>query len=71
MSPQSPIADLLADRRRQWAQLPAHQQMQRIQYALLDFQDYAVRRRQLERRHTVERLRAQRQRRQVKAYDPL
>lgn len=46
----NPISDLLADRRAQWAQLEPQQQMQRVQYALLDFQNYAVWQRQRQQR---------------------
>ena len=67
------VEGLLADRRRQWAQLAPQQQMQRVQYALLDFQDHAIRRRQQARRRTEERLRQQRRQRpwQVREYDRL
>lgn len=51
----------IADRRRQWAELSRTQQMQRVQYALLDFQDYAIWRRQQTRRRTDQRLAAQQQ----------
>jgi hypothetical protein len=66
-------ASQIADRRAQWAQLTPQQQMQRVQYALLDFQDHAIRRRQQARRRTEERLHQQRRRRpwQVREYDPL
>lgn len=53
-------ASQIADRRRQWQQLTPQQQMQRVRYAVLDFQDYAVSRRQQARRETAARLRAQR-----------
>lgn len=52
---QSPISN----RRRQWAELSPVQQMQRVQFALLDFQDYAIWRRQQARRRTAQRLAAQ------------
>ena len=67
------VEGLLADRRAQWAQLAAETQMQRVQYALLDFQDYAVWRRQQARRRTEERLRKQRRQRplQVREYERL
>lgn len=35
----------IADRRRQWAELWRTQQMQRVQYTLIEFQDYAALRR--------------------------
>lgn len=40
------VSDLLSNRRRQWAKLTPQQQMQRVHYALLDFQDHAIRLRQ-------------------------
>jgi hypothetical protein len=49
----------IADRRRQWAQLTPQQQMQRVQFALLDFQNYVFLRRQQSRRRTAMRLAAQ------------
>jgi len=52
---QSPIDN----RRRQWAELAPVQQMQRVQIALFDFQDYAIWRRQQARRRTAQRLAAQ------------
>lgn len=52
-------ARTIADRRRQWAELAPVQQMQRVQIALLDFQDYAIWRRQQARRRTAQRLAAQ------------
>lgn len=39
------VADTLARRRRQWQRMTPEQQMRRVQYALLNFQNYAVRRR--------------------------
>ena len=62
-------ASQIADRRRQWAQLTPQQQIQRVQYALLDFQDHAIRRRQQARRQQAERLRIQRSR--AREYAPL
>jgi hypothetical protein len=53
------LQSLIADRRRQWAEMPPVQQMQRVQIALLDFQDYAIWRRQQARRRTQQRLAAQ------------
>lgn len=50
------LQSLISDRRRQWSQLPPDQQMQRVQIALLDFQDHAIWRRQQARRRTVQRL---------------
>jgi len=61
----------IADRRQQWQQLTPQQQMQRVQYALLDFQDHAIRRRQQARQQTAARLHAQRARRPARDYDPL
>jgi hypothetical protein len=62
-------ASQIADRRRQWAQLTPQQQIQRVQYALLDFQDHAIRRRQQARQQQAERLRIQRSR--AREYAPL
>ena len=64
---------VIAERRLAWTQLTPQQQMQRVQYALLDFQDHAIRRRQQARRRTEERLRSQRSQRpwQVREYDRL
>lgn len=53
------VQEQIENRRRQWAQLTPQQQMQRVQYALLDFQDYAVWRRMEARRRQAARLHAQ------------
>ena len=50
------LQSLIADRRRQWAELSAPQQMQRIQTALLGTLDLARWRRQQARRRTAQRL---------------
>lgn len=56
MTTDANLQSLLSERRRQWAQLPPDQQMQRVQIALLDFQDHAIWRRQQARRRTAQRL---------------
>ena len=57
---QSPtLQSQIADRRRQWAELTAPQQMQRIQRALLGTLDLARWRRTESRRRTAQRLAAQ------------
>lgn len=57
---------MIAERRLAWTQLTPVQQMQRVQYALLDFQDHAIWRRQQARRQQAERLKRQRRQRPLK-----
>ena len=53
------LQSLIAERRRQWAELSAPQQMRRVQAAIVGTLDYARWRRMEARRRTAQRLAAQ------------
>ena len=62
-------ADQIADRQQEWAHLTQAQRAQRVQFALLDFQDYAALRRREVRRQMASRRAAEPTK--VKEYEPL